>query len=93
MQQTTTRGQAVAARNAEPVTIPERELYPYEGKSRARQSANFLGVGLSTFWLYVKQGRIKRPMRYGPRVSVWDAQYIRSLADNGIPPAGTEAAK
>lgn len=66
---------------------------PGEGKVRAKQVAPFLGIALSTFWLYVKQGRIAQPMRYGPRVSVWDAQYIRSLADNGIPPAGTEAAK
>lgn len=79
------QGQAIAASNAKAGTIPECAQYPYEGKSRAKPSAIFLGIGLSTFWLYVKQGRIDEPMRYGPRVSVWDASYIRSLADNGIP--------
>lgn len=66
---------------------------PDDGKVRAKQIAPFLGIALSTFWLYVRQKRIAQPMRYGARVSVWDAKYIRSLADNGIPPAGTEAAK
>jgi predicted DNA-binding transcriptional regulator AlpA len=59
--------------------------FPTEGKVRAKQAAPFLGIGVSTFWLYVKQGRVIRPTRYGKRVSVWDAQYIRDLAVNGIP--------
>ncbi len=59
--------------------------FPFEGKVRVKQAAPYLGVAVSTFWLYVKQGRIKPPMRYGARVSVWDAQYIRELAKHGIP--------
>lgn len=59
--------------------------FPFEGKVRAKQAAPFLGIGVSTFWLYIKQGRILPPMRYGARVSVFDAQYIRDLATNGIP--------
>lgn len=59
--------------------------FPVEGKVRAKQAAPYLGIGISTFWLYVKQQRIVPPMRYGARVSVWDAQYIRELALNGIP--------
>ncbi len=59
--------------------------FPFEGKVRVKQAAPYLGVAVSTFWLYVKQGRIKPPMRYGARVSVWDAQYIRELAEHGIP--------
>ena len=66
--------------------------FPLEGKVRAKQAAPFLGVGVSTFWLYVKQQRIIKPMRYGARVSVWDAKYIRGLADSGIPEATTEEA-
>lgn len=62
--------------------------FPLEGKTRAKQNAFFLGIGVSTFWLYVKQGRIEQPMRYGQRVSVWDAEYIRQLAKNGIPFSG-----
>lgn len=86
--QSTTQGQAIAANNARPATPPTCESFPYEGKVRAKQSAKFLGVGLSTYWLYVKQGRIVQPMRYGARVSVWDASYVRRLAKNGIPTVG-----
>lgn len=78
---------ANAAENSRLDTVPTVKPFPHEGKVRAKQAAPFLGVGLSTFWLYVKQGRIDRPMRYGARVSVWDASYIRSLAENGIPEA------
>ena len=85
--QSSTTGQAVAASNAKPGTFPECKPFPFEGKVRAKQIAPFLGIGLSTFWLYVKQSRIDRPMRYGARVSVWDASYIRELAKNGIPEA------
>lgn len=61
-----------------------------EGKVRVKEAAPFLAIAVSTFWLYVKQGRIKKPMRFGKRVSVWDAQYIRELAENGIPSEGVE---
>ncbi|PIE01442.1 MAG: transcriptional regulator [Thiothrix nivea] len=62
--------------------------FPHEGKVRAKQAAPFLGIGKSTFWAYVKEGRICQPMRYGPRVSVWSAEYIRQLAETGIPDKG-----
>lgn len=67
--------------------------FPDDGKVRAKQVAPFLGIALSTFWLYVKQKRIAQPMRYGARVSVWDAKYIRALAADGIPAETKEAAK
>lgn len=69
----------------------QNKPFPIEGKVRVKQAAPFLGVGVSTFWLYVKQGRINEPMRYGARVSVWNAEYIRELAKSGIP-AASEAA-
>ena len=61
------------------------EPFPIDGKVRVKQAAPFLGVAVSTFWSYVKQGRINQPMRYGARVSVWDAEYIRDLSKSGIP--------
>ena len=92
MQQDTC-SKATAANNSHPGTIPTCQPFPHEGKVRPKQAAPFLGIGLSTFWKYIAEKRIKQPMRYGARVSVFDAQYIRSLAENGIPPAGTEGGK
>ena len=61
--------------------------YPLHGNARAKDNSAFLGIGLSTFWKYVAEGRIKKPTRYGNRVSVWDCSYIRELAQDGIPDA------
>ena len=77
--------QLTAAINAKPGTFPEVQPFPFEGKVRAKQIAKFLSIGLSTWWLLVKQQRVSPPMRLSVRVSVWDASYIRELAKNGIP--------
>lgn len=61
--------------------------YPVSGNARAKDNAAFLGIGVSTYWKYVAEKRIKQPIRYGNRVSVWDCAYIRELALNGIPDA------
>lgn len=63
------------------------ETFPASGKVRASQIAAYLGLGVSTVWLYVKQGRIKPPQKYGVRLSVWDAEYIHQLYRGGIPAA------
>lgn len=68
----------------------DAENFPDTGNVRARQCAAYLGVGLSTFWFFVNQGRIKKPIKYGVRLSVWDAEYIHQLKREGIPPAKVE---
>ena len=60
------------------------DIFPLEGSVRAKQSAKFLGIAKSTFWLWVSQGKIKKPTKHGSRVSVWDASYIRELAEHGV---------
>lgn len=58
--------------------------FPKAGKTRPVQNAAFLGIGLSTYWKYVSEGRIKQ-QKISPRVTVTDAAYIRELAESGIP--------
>nr|CAA6826160.1 MAG: Unknown protein [uncultured Thiotrichaceae bacterium] len=58
--------------------------FPHHGKVRPKQVAAFLGIGNSTVWKYVSEGKISKPMKFGARVSVWDASYIRELAKNGF---------
>jgi prophage regulatory protein len=43
-----------------------------------------LPVSKSTWWLGVKQGRYPKPMKLGPRVTVWKAEDIWSLIESGI---------
>lgn len=68
------------------------EAFPRTGKVRVPQIASYLGIGASTWWLYAKEGRVLPPIKYGARVSVWDADYVRALADKGIPPKPAQAA-
>ena len=62
------------------------QAFPQTGNVRVKQAAQYLNIGVSTFWAWVKQGKIKPPIKYGERVSVWQAEYIRELAENGIKP-------
>lgn len=62
--------------------------FKLSGNVRPKECAEYLGIGISTFWLWVKQKRIKKPTKHGSRVSVWSAEYIRELAQNGVPERG-----
>ena len=42
---------------------------------RAKQLAEHLGIGLSTVWLYVKQGKIT-PKKISDRVTVFDVVEV-----------------
>ena len=49
---------------------------------RAAECANFLSIGLSTWWAWVQKGRVERPKKIGPRTSVWKAGYVRELQES-----------
>jgi predicted DNA-binding transcriptional regulator AlpA len=40
-------------------------------------------VSKSTWWAGVKDGRFPKPMKLGSRVTVWRAEDIRELIENG----------
>ena len=41
------------------------------GAMRAKTAAAFLGIGQSTFWRWVKEGRIPKGKRLSARATVW----------------------
>ncbi|TKR34137.1 AlpA family phage regulatory protein [Luteimonas gilva] len=43
---------------------------------RAAQAAARYGIARSTFWLYVKEGKLPQPIRFGPRIRVWKVEEI-----------------
>ena len=45
---------------------------------RAKELALYLGIGLSTVWLYAKQGRI-RPIKLSERVTVFSIDEINKV--------------
>jgi len=58
-----------------PTTLPQDP----DAFCRAKECAQHLGIGRSTWWVWVSQGRVKRPLKLGPKTSVWTAGYIREL--------------
>jgi len=42
-------------------------------------------VSKSTWWAGVKTGRFPRPLKLGPRITVWRVEDIRTLIDTGVP--------
>jgi predicted DNA-binding transcriptional regulator AlpA len=51
---------------------------------RAKEVAEYLGIGLSTVWLYAKQGLLK-PINLSPRVTVFRRadidEWVASCSD------------
>ena len=54
---------------------------PLNGFVRAKQILRFFGIGLSTWWLWVKQGRAPQGIRLGSRTTVWRAEDIHDLLE------------
>jgi len=40
-------------------------------------------VGRTTWWAGVKSGRFPKPLKLGPRITVWRAEEIHELIDKG----------
>jgi prophage regulatory protein len=40
-------------------------------------------VGRTTWWAGIKAGRFPRPLKLGPRITVWRAEEIHELIDKG----------
>ena len=45
---------------------------------RANEAAEFLAIGISTVWLYAKQGKLL-PKKLSPRVTVFDIDDLNNL--------------
>lgn len=43
---------------------------------RAKAAASFLGIGQSTFWRWVKEGRIPKGIRLSARATVWQYEDL-----------------
>jgi predicted DNA-binding transcriptional regulator AlpA len=46
---------------------------------RAKDAAKFLGIGLSTFWRWVADGKIKQGIHLGSRVTVWERTTLEKF--------------
>ena len=48
---------------------------------RPAQTAEFLGIGLSTLWTWAKRPDFPRPRKIGPKVTVWDLSELIQWRD------------
>ncbi len=39
-------------------------------------------VSKSTWWLWVKNGRVSKPVKFGRKIAAWPVEEIRALIDN-----------
>lgn len=63
------------------MTITERHIY--HERMRAKEVAEYLGIGLSTVWLYAKQGKLK-PINLSSRVTVFQKSDIDAFIASRI---------
>lgn len=49
---------------------------------RAKQLAKYLGIGLSTIWLYAKQGKIT-PLKISEGVTVFEVEKVEKALFGG----------
>lgn len=60
--------------------------FPAEGFVRIQEIIAPKGpipVGRSTWWADLKDGRFPKPVKLGPRITVWRADDIRALIADG----------
>lgn len=51
------------------------------GNMRAKQASKYLGVGLSTIWLYAKQGKIT-PVKLSERVTIFKKSDLDTFIES-----------
>jgi predicted DNA-binding transcriptional regulator AlpA len=51
---------------------------PHKQNFRAKEAAEYLGIAISTVWLYAKQGRLS-PIKLSPRITVFKKDDLDQL--------------
>ena len=56
------------------------QRYINKENMRAKEVAEYIGIGLSTVWLYAKQGKLN-PIRLSNRVTIFKKSELDSFID------------
>jgi len=57
---------------------------------RAKDAAAFLGIGLSTFWRWVKDGRLPQGIHLSARATVWKISALESFIEQQAGQGGVQ---
>jgi prophage regulatory protein len=75
------KNDAVAA--ARPAVRPDFPRTGFVRLTAILAPAGPIPVGRTTWWEGVRTGRYPRPLKLGPRITVWRAEDIHKLIDKG----------
>lgn len=62
--------------------MPEHNFIPAAGFLRLPQVLALIPVGRSSWWRGCKTGRYPKPVKIGPRTTVWRVEDIRALIES-----------
>ncbi len=64
------------------ICITKKEAYMDYGDKymRAKDCARFLGIGTSTWWRWVNEGKVDEGERFSARVRVWKLSTVKKAA-------------
>ena len=54
------------------------------GAMRAKSAAAFLGIGESTFWRWVQEGRIPKGTRLSARCTIWKREDLERFLNEAF---------
>lgn len=54
-------------------------VLPPEGFVRLPVVVKVMGIGKTTWWSGIREGRFPRPVKLGPKTSAWRVEDIRTL--------------
>ena len=57
----------------------KNNVLPEEGFVRLPVIINVLGIGKTTWWCGIKEGRYPKPVKLSTNISAWKVQDIRAL--------------
>ena len=57
---------------------------PEVGFVRLAQILDVVPISRSSWWQGIKEGRFPRPLKLGPRTTVWRVEDIRALITDGV---------
>jgi predicted DNA-binding transcriptional regulator AlpA len=65
--------------------MEKQSILPEVGFVRLRTILAIIPIGKSSWWAGIKDGRFPKPIKLGPRTTVWRVEDIRALIEEGVP--------
>ncbi len=71
--------------------MDNQSILPEFGFVRLPTVLAIIPIGKSSWWAGVKEGRFPKPVKLGPRTTVWRVEDIRDVIEHGVQLPCTES--